>query len=331
MRSLTIVIPAGQNNISSVVGPYKFFTLANRHYIKQGRPPVFEVKLAGVQDRELVHDGLFSITPHLHFREINKTDLIIIPASSMEKIQGIVSENQELVQWIGDQYRGGAEVASLCTGAFLLASTGLLNGRICSTHWNAGHLFREQYPEVILQTDKLITDEQGIYTNGGAYSFLNLMLYLVEKFYDRETALVCAKVFQVDIERSSQSPFTIFNGQKDHSDEVIRNAQLYIEQNILRKFSMEELAAQFALSRRNFDRRFIQATGNTPLEYQQRVRIEQAKKMLESGRHAVTDVMYETGYSDQKAFRAVFKKITGLTPAIYRSKFNKNAAVLTDQ
>ncbi|MGN6418009.1 MAG: GlxA family transcriptional regulator [Pseudobacter sp.] len=331
MRSLTIVIPAGQNNISSVVGPYKFFTLANRHYVKQGKAPVFDVKLAGVKEQELAHDGLFSITPHLHFREIRKTDFIIIPASSLEKIQGIVSENQELVQWIGDQYRGGAEVASLCTGAFLLASTGLLNGRICSTHWNAGHLFRQQYPEVILQTDKLITDEQGIYTNGGAYSFLNLMLYLVEKFYDRETALVCAKVFQVDIERSSQSPFTIFNGQKDHSDEVIRNAQLYIEQNILRKFSMEELATQFALSRRNFDRRFIQATGNTPLEYQQRVRIEQAKKMLESGRHAVADVMYETGYSDQKAFRAVFKKITGLTPAGYRSKFNKDAEVLTDQ
>lgn len=330
MRSLTIVIPAGQNNISSVVGPYKFFTMANRHYIKKGHEPVFDVKLAGVQDQEIVHDGLFSIKPHLHFHEISKTDLIIIPASSMEKIQHIVKENQDLVTWIGNQYRMGAEVASLCTGAFLLASTGLLNGKICSTHWNAGHLFRQQYPEVILQTDKLITDEQGIYTNGGAYSFLNLMLYLVEKFYDRETALVCAKVFQVDIERSSQSPFTIFNGQKDHSDEVIRNAQLYIEQNILRKFSMEELATQFALSRRNFDRRFIQATGNTPLEYQQRVRIEQAKKMLESGRNTVSDVMYETGYTDQKAFRAVFKKITGLTPADYRSKFSKDAEVLTD-
>lgn len=330
MRSLTIVIPARQNNISSVVGPYKFFTMANRHFAKLGRPPVFEVKLAGVQDHEIVHDGLFSIKPHLHFRDIGKTDFIIIPASSMEKIQEIVRENQELVTWIRDQYRAGAEVASLCTGAFLLASTGLLNGKVCSTHWNAGHLFRQQYPEVLLQTDKLITDEQGIYTNGGAYSFLNLMLYLVEKFYDRETALVCAKVFQVDIERSSQSPFTIFNGQKDHTDEVIRNAQLYIEQHILSKFSMEELATQFALSRRNFDRRFIQATGNTPLEYQQRVRIEQAKKMLENGRSSVTDVMYETGYTDQKAFRSVFKKITGLTPADYRSKFNKNAEVLTD-
>lgn len=327
MRSLTIVIPAGQNNISSVVGPYKFFTMANRHYMKQGRPPVFEVKLAGVLDQELVHDGLFSIKPHLHFKEVSKTDFIIIPASSMEKIQQIVGENQELVAWIGEQYRNGAEVASLCTGAFLLASTGLLNGKICSTHWNAGHLFRQQYPEVVLQTDKLITDEQGIYTNGGAYSFLNLMIYLVEKFYDRETALVCAKVFQVDIERSSQSPFTIFNGQKDHSDEVIRNAQLYIEQHILLKFSMEELATQFALSRRNFDRRFIQATGNTPLEYQQRVRIEQAKKMLESGRSSVADVMYETGYADQKAFRSVFKKFTGLTPAGYRSKFSKDAEV----
>lgn len=328
MKKLIIVVPAGQNNLSSVVGPYKFFTKANDYFNKKGREPVFDIQLAGVNGKEELYDGLFAIRPHTTIEKTAHCDLLIIPALAHHNLKEVVANNAPLIQWIKQQYEMGSEVASICTGAFLLASTGILNGRSCSTHWNAADIFRHSFPDVNLRTDKIITDEQGIYTNGGAYSFLNLMLYLVEKFYDRETALFCAKVFQVDIERSSQSFFIIFNGQKDHSDEVIRNAQLYIEQNLLAKFSMEELAGKFALSRRNFDRRFILATGNTPVEYQQRVRVEQAKKMLESGRRSISDVMYDVGYADLKAFRGVFKKITGLTPLDYRNKFNKDAAVL---
>jgi transcriptional regulator GlxA family with amidase domain len=327
MKKLIIVVPAGQNNLSSVVGPYKFFTKANEYAKKREKMPVFDVQLAGISEKEELYDGLFSIKPHTSIRLVERADLVIIPAQSHHNLLQLVAANNELISWLKEQYRMGAEIASLCTGAFLLASTGLLDGRSCSTHWNAAGLFRQTFPSVILQTDKILTDEQGIYTNGGAYSFLNLMLYLVEKFYDRETALYCAKIFQVDIERSSQSAFIIFNGQKDHSDEAIRSAQLYIEQNLPDKISMEELAGKFALSRRNFDRRFIQATGNTPAEYQQRVRVEQAKKMLESGRKNVSEVMYEVGYADLKAFRGVFKKITGLTPLDYRNKFNKNATL----
>jgi transcriptional regulator GlxA family with amidase domain len=325
MKKLIIVIPAGQNNLSSVVGPYKFFTKANDYSIKRGKTAVFDVQLAGISEKEELYDGLFSIKPHTKIRLIERADLVIIPAQAHQDLLQVVAANHELIAWLKDQYRQGAEIASICTGAFLLASTGLLDGRSCSTHWNAANLFRQTFPAVNLQTDKILTDEQSIYTNGGAYSFLNLMLYLVEKFYDRETALFCAKIFQVDIDRSSQSAFIIFNGQKDHTDEAIRSAQLYIEQNLPDKISIEELAGKFALSRRNFDRRFIQATGNTPAEYQQRVRVEQAKKMLESGRKNVSEVMYEVGYADLKAFRAVFKKITGLTPLDYRNKFNRNA------
>lgn len=323
MKKLIVVVPAGQNNLSSVVGPYKFFTKANEHFKKRGLEPVFDVVLAGAGEKEILYEGLFSINPHTTINAIDRSDLVIIPALAHSNLMQVVENNSTLVSWIKKQYESGAAIASICTGAFLLASTGLLNGRICSTHWNAADQFRKQFPEVKLQTDKIITYEQGIYTNGGAYSFLNLMLYMVEKYYDRETALFCAKVFQVDIERSSQSVFIIFNGQKNHSDDLIRDAQLYIEQNLLSKFSMEELAARLALSRRNFDRRFVLATGNTPLEYQQRVRVEQAKKMLETGRNSVSDAMFESGYTDVKAFRSVFKKITGLTPVEYRSKFNK--------
>jgi transcriptional regulator GlxA family with amidase domain len=238
-----------------------------------------------------------------------------------------VKANQVLIDWIADQYRKGSEIASICTGAYLLASTGLLDGKSCSTHWSAADQLRSMFPKVNLQTDQLITDENGIYTNGGAYSFLNLLIYLVEKYYDRQTAIFCSKVFQIEIDRQSQSGFTIFRGQKLHGDEMVKKAQAYIEGKLDEKISVEDLSSRFAVGRRNFDRRFIKATGNTPLEYSQRVKIEAAKKAFETSRKNINEVMYEVGYADVKAFREVFRKITGMSPLDYRSKYNKEAAL----
>lgn len=184
------------------------------------------------------------------------------------------------------------------------------------------------FPNINLQIDKLITVEPGIYTNGGAYSFLNLALFLVEKYFDRQTAIYCSKVFQIDIERTLQSPFFIFQAQKSYGDEVIYQAQTYIEENLSKKISFEELASKLLTSRRNFDRRFIKATGNTPLEYLQRVKVEAAKRTLEKGRKSIFEVMNEVGYSDDKAFREVFKKITGLSPLDYRARYNKEGVLV---
>ena len=226
--------------------------------------------------------------------------------------------------WIRKQYQKGAEIASICTGAFILASTGLLDHKQCSTHWNEAARFRALFPQVDMVPHKLITDENGIYTNGGAYSFLNLMMYLVEKYYGRETAVYCSKIFEVDIDRDSQSRFIIFSGLKDHQDEPIKKAQTFIENNLHKKFSINELAKRFAIGRRHFDRRFVKATANTPLEYLQRVKMEAAKKSLESSRKTVQEVMYDVGYSDVKAFREIFRRITGLSPLEYRNKYNRD-------
>jgi transcriptional regulator GlxA family with amidase domain len=178
---------------------------------------------------------------------------------------------------------------------------------------------------VNLQPDKLITDENGIYTNGGAFSFLNLVIYLIEKYYDRPTAIFCAKVFQIEMDRKSQSAFIIFKGQKQHGDEMVQRAQAYIEGNLQERISGEQLSSMFSIGRRSFDRRFIKATGNTPLEYLQRVKIESAKKALETSRKTVNEVMYGAGYSDAKAFREVFRKITGMSPVEYKGRYNKEA------
>lgn len=329
MKHLTILVPEGENNLSSIVGAYKIFTRANEYRKKSdqaGKKELFKIELAGLSKKVEFYDGLFTVKPHTSVSAIAKTDLIIIPSLN-HNYQKVVKGNKTLINWIAKQYKDGAEIASICTGAFMLASSGLLDGKTCSTHWSAAENFRSMFPKVNLQTDQLITDENGIYTNGGAYSFLNLMIYLVEKYYDRQTAIFCAKVFQIEMDRQSQSAFIIFTGQKQHEDEMVKKAQSYIESNLHEKISVEDLSSRFAVGRRNFDRRFIKATGNTPVEYAQRVKIESAKKALETSRKTIHEIMYAVGYSDVKAFREVFRKITGMSPVEYKEKYNKEAAV----
>jgi len=270
--------------------------------------------------------GLFSIHPDVLTSEVTKTDLIIIPAIQ-GRMKDALAMNQEFVPWLVAQYKQGAALASLCIGSFLLASTGLLDGKKCATHWLSANDFRSKFPKVNLVTDQIITDENGIYSSGGAYSSLNLVLYLVEKFAGREMAVLSSKVFQIEIDRNSQSAFMIFNGQKDHDDEPVKKAQEYIEQNFQEKMTVDQLASMFALGRRNFERRFKKATANTVIEYMQRVKIEAAKMSLESSRENVNEVIYNIGYSDPKAFRTTFKKITGLSPLQYRSKYYREAQV----
>lgn len=327
MKHLTILVPDGQNNLSSIVGAYKIFTRANDCWKETGRGELFKIELAGISKEVEFYDGLFSVRPHTHISSIQKTDLVIIPSLN-HNYNTAVEANRLLIDWIEKQYAAGAEIASICTGAFMLASSGLLDGKSCSTHWAAAEAFRRLFPKVNLQTDRLITDENGIYTNGGAYSFLNLVIYLIEKNYDRQTAIYCAKVFQIEIDRQTQSGFVIFQGQKLHGDEMIKEAQGYIESRLQEKISIEDLSARFAIGRRNFDRRFIKATGNTPLEYMQRVKVEAAKRAFENSRKTINEVMYEVGYSDVKAFREVFKRITGMSPIDYRERYNKEAVGL---
>lgn len=327
MKHITILVPEGQNNLSSIAGAYKILTRANRHWEEKGKQGSFTIELAGISEKVDFHDGLFTVTPHKHISAITRTDLVIIPSLN-HHYQKAIENNRPLVDWIGSQYKNGAEVASICTGAFLLASSGLLDGKKCSTHWAFAHRFGDMFPKIDLQPDRLITDESGIYTNGGAFSFLNLIIYLVEKYFDRQTAIFCCKVFQIEMDRHSQSPFMIFSGQKSHGDEMVEQAQAYIENNLHEKISIGHLSDRFAVGRRNFDRRFIKATGNTPIEYAQRVKVEAAKKALEASRKTVNEVMYEVGYSDAKAFREVFRKITGVSPLEYRNKYNKEAMFL---
>jgi transcriptional regulator GlxA family with amidase domain len=321
MKHITILATPGIN-IGSIDNPRRAFLSVNEYLVGLGESPVFSVNIAGSSKEIVLDNGLCTIHADMLITDLDKTDLIIIPAFEGD-LQRALKKSSPFIPWMINQYNGGAEIASLCIGAFLLAASGLLNGKNCSTHWRAENEFKKLFPEVQLVTEKVITDERGIYTSGGAFSSANLILYLIEKFAGREAAIYCAKMFQVDIDRHTQSPFIIFEGQKDHQDETVKKAQEFIENNYQERISVDQLTNMLALSRRNFERRFKKATANTAMEYIQRVKIEAAKKFFEVTHKNINEVMYDVGYSDVKAFRNIFRRITGLSPIEYRNKYNR--------
>jgi len=321
MKNVSILVPETAV-IESVADPHYMFKAVNQFLAVSGKAPLFKVELVAVNKEVRLENSLYSVHTDRLVKDVQQTDLVFIPAISGD-MRTAVELNKALVPWIVKQYENGAEIASLCIGSFLLASTGLLNGKKCSSHWNSANEFREMFPEVDLVDGSIITEEQGIYSSGGANSYWNLLLYLVEKYTDRDTAILASKYFAVDIDRESQSAFMLFQGQKGHDDEAILLAQDFIENNYADKITVDMLSDKFAVGRRSFERRFKKATNNTVVEYIQRVKIEAAKRSFESSRKNINEVMFDVGYTDTKAFRTVFKKITGLTPIEYRNKYNK--------
>ncbi len=309
----------------NIEGTYQIFSEVNGILREIGREPIFEIHLVGISRETRQTTGLFIVNPDVLIGNVTKTDLIIVPALFGDQKKA-AERNKEIIPWIIEQYKNGAEIASFCVGSFFLAATGLLDGKRCTTHWRFANEFRRMFPETNLLDDKIMTEDTGIYTSGGAYSYLNLLLYLIEKFAGREVAVLASKSFMIDIDRDSQSPFIMFRGQKEHEDEQVKKAQEFIESNYQDKITVEQLASMLALSRRNLERRFKKATANTVVEYIQRVKVEAAKMSLETSRENVSEIMYKVGYTDTKAFRTTFKKITGLSPIQYRNKYNRELA-----
>lgn len=321
-KHISILVPDGAAVIGCIEGALKTFRIANAFLEGRGQQPMFTIQLVALTKSPRMYDGFFTVQPDATIASVKKTDLIIIPPVN-GKMDDVVELNSKFFPWIREQHAAGAEVASLCVGAFLLAATGLLDHKKCSTHWSAEHLFRNMFPAVDLVSEKIITDEDGVYSSGGANSFWNLLLYLVEKYVDREMAVHIAKYYEIEIDRESQASFFMFKGQKDHEDAQVKKVQEFIENNFQDKITVAELAEMVSLSRRNLERRFKKATSNTVVEYLQRVKIESAKLSLESSQENVNEVMYKTGYTDTKAFRTTFKKITGLSPVQYRQRYHR--------
>lgn len=316
--------------VSSVAGPYDMFSKLKSisESMKVKSKTFFDVDI--VNSNMLAECKPFNMIGNVTVSTKRKYDLIMIPAMQFDCIAETLQREKEMIKWIRRQYERGAEIASMCLGAFVLASTGLLNGKKVTTHWIGAVPFRQMFPLVKLQDDKMIVDEGRIYSSGGAFAFTSLVIYLIEKFCGRDMAFVAAKVFMIHVHDSSQHSFAIFNLQRNHSDYDINKVQDYIEKNYDELLTVNGLAEKFNMSSRTFIRKFTAITRNTPLEYIQRVRVEAAKRLLEKRKLTVEQVCMEVGYGDFGFFRNIFKRLTGLTPQEYKRKYGQmfNEAVV---
>ena len=314
------ILPLYDATLTSIDSSHQLFSRINDFMKYQGKPPFYNVEIVGVEKKTKLNNGLYNIHADKTINEILKTDVIVIPLLCGDFPKAI-SKNKKYIDWIKTQYHNNAEIVCLCVGSFFLASTGLMKDRKCAVHWAAKNEFKIMFPDIKIIDDTIITDEKGIYTCGGGFSYLNLLLYIIEKHLGREISILASKMFEIDIERKSQNPFVIFMGQKQHGNEVVLKAQELIENNPTAIFTVDEICDKFSVGRRTFERRFKKSTGNSIAEYIQRVKVEYAKKHLETGRKTVNEIIYEAGYNDIDAFRKVFKKSTDLSPIDYRKKY----------
>lgn len=313
MYQVIFLVPEGLKNWSSITAISEILIWADDHWKSHHNESRIKLQIAQQSSQ-------IAFLPQVHIAEIEKADMIIIPSLS-QQYHEVLEKDRHLITWVKEQYNKGTEIASVCTGAFLLAATGLVDGMACATHWDASEDLQRMFPKVKVSMD-VLTKMNGIYTNAGGYSFLNLALFLVEKYFNRRTAVLCSKMFQIDIDRRTQSPFAMFHAKKQHGDAMVLKAQDFLEENVRKKIPFEELSRELAMSRRNFDRRFFKATGNTPLEYVQKLRIELAKIDLEETSKTILEVMLDCGYADEKSFKVLFKRLVGISPADYRTKYH---------
>jgi len=312
---------------TTIFGPMDILNQAGRLWNRVSRSPqapLFDVTIASADGQPIQCLNKVHIQPHCGIAAIDKTDLVVIASATY--IERILEKNPELVPWIRRQYDQGAHVASICTGVFLLAETGLLDGKSATLHWGFTEMFRRRYPQVELRPDRMFIDQGRLYCSAGVNAGMDLSLYLVEKFCGRPTAVQSAKTMILDLGRVSQAPYRCYLFSKDHGDPIVLKAQEWIEQHYKQPIDYGKMAKNFRLSRRSLERRFKQATGATPLGYLQQLRVETAKRLLEEGLQTFNEITYQVGYDDIPFFRKLFVRLAGLRPKEYQQRFSGHAA-----
>jgi len=321
-RELTRVTILGMPGAlpTTIAGPLDVFTQAGQLWplLCDGLPsPFFTAELVSEEGRVIECLNHLSIPPHRALAEVQDTDLIIVTAADISTRE---QWRRTICPWLQRHSRTGAKLAGICTGAFVLAEAGLLDQRQATTHWGFVKQFRSWYPQVDLRPERMLTKDNNVYCSGGINAYAELCLFLVEEFCGYQVAEQCARSLVLEGRRQSQTPYAILRYQKQHGDAGVLKAQEFLERRFSQSIEFGALAKEVAMSERNFKRRFKKATGDTPLEYLQRLRIEQAKRELISSAAGIDQIAGAVGYQDTAHFRALFRKYTGLTPSDYRKR-----------
>ncbi|MCF8056712.1 MAG: helix-turn-helix domain-containing protein [Desulfocapsa sp.] len=309
---------------TTITGPLDVFSFAgaSAKLITEGSPdPYFDVQIASPDGAPVQCANQVTIASHLAMHEVKDPDLIVI--AGVWDLETVLSQQKETFDWLREQHDRGAHIASVCTGSFVLAATGLLDGKEATTHWGAADVFRQLFPKVNLKPERLIVDTGELYCAGAFTACYDLSLYLVAKYVGYDVAAESAKTLIHDIGRISQTPYSSFNFQRNHTDDCILQTQQTLEKKYSDDVDIDNLAQEAGMCRRTFERRFKNATGNTPLQYLQKVRVERAKQFLEEKNSSFDEVSYDVGYENSSFFRKIFRKHTGLRPTEYRHRFQR--------
>jgi len=309
--------------LSGIASQLDLFTIANWEYRSQHpqlKEPFCRHEIVTADGAPVTSFNRMPVMPKRALSECRDTDLILLPGI-MGRPDPLLAQ-QVLIDWLRQRARSGAVIASACSGAFLLAETGLLDGHSATTHWQLAERFRQRYPKVDLQIDRLLVDGEHYLCAGGTSAHQDLALYLIEKFASASLAKSCAQMMLIDNSRRDQAPFVNFRGRKNHGDTPILKVQQWLDNNYCGNVVIKDLAGSSGLNERTFLRRFRKATGETPLEYVQRMRIELAKQLLAATHQQLEQITRTVGYSDVSSFRRLFKQIVGLSPTVYRQRFS---------
>jgi len=313
------VLSTKYHRLLSIAAILDVFETVNSFCVEEGGAPTFKIHVLNADDD---HKGFYGGYPLEELDDRTRFDLIVIPAFAISDMKKAIRDNGAFMGWLCDVRHRGAAIASVCTGAFLLAATGLLDDKTATTHVDATGSFAASFPSVRLQADAVVTQDQDIYTSGGSTNSFHLLLLLIENYCGREMAIRTAKYFAIDMDREQQAHFATFNPAPSHQDELVSQLQERIRRDYAQVSTIEELINDLPSSRRNLARRFKHATGITFIEYLQRTRIEAAKRVLEQSSGGVLESMIASGYNDEKTFRQLFKKTVGMTPSSYRDKYH---------
>lgn len=289
----------------------------------QPKRPVFEAELLSPDGKPYVDINGRKITPDGHLRGFAKPDLVIVPDLHLDPNAPLPEEFGELVPWLSDAYQGGAVVASVCSGALLLAATGLLNGLDVTSHWGFCDVIARRFPEVRVRRERILIpagEGHRIVTAGGASAWGDLVLYLVGRIAGQEEARRIAKVYLLQPHSEGQLHYASLIAGAQHEDGLVANAQIWAADNYALAAPVAAMAERCGLTERSLLRRFRKATGQTPVDYIQTLRIEESKQMLETTDMSIEDIAIEVGYTETSSFRNAFRRHVGMPASAYRKK-----------
>ncbi len=321
MAKISLLASEGclSSNISMVYDSLGIADLWHQRFTNSGKP-LCEVEILTSDGKPVTGYGGIPIHPHRAMTDVDKTDFLVV-APFLPNVVPMPEDICDIKPWVENLREAKTPVATVCTGTFMLAEMGLLSGRTATTNWQFTRMFKRAYPDVNLKPERMLTDDDGIICTGAATAGYHLMLYIVQKFGSEKLASVCAKTFLVDPARDSQAPYMISMPVRTHGDDQVLKAQNMIEEKYPAIESVDELAKEAGISPRHFKRRFKQATGELPLKYLQRTRIDAARELLEMTRDTIDDITWAVGYQDVSSFCRLFKQSTALSPKAYRDKF----------